>query len=127
VIEYTKGYKYCLASFYTCELKHTTGHYRGRFYTLDGSTLTISAGYAWDGASFAFDGHMKTGSLVHDVLYQMMRQRQLKVTQRENADKDLIDICRQNGMTKLRAKWVYTGVRLFGKGAATNPRKVYKE
>ena len=46
------------------------------------------------------------GSLVHDALYQLMREGLLDHS-----------IHREDGMTALRAWWVYQGVRLFGNPA----------
>jgi Protein of unknown function (DUF1353) len=55
------------------------------------------------------------GSLVHDALYQLMRERHLdKETHREFADRLLQAMCKEDGMTDLRAWWVYQGVRFGG-------------
>lgn len=59
------------------------------------------------------------GSLVHDALYQLMRERHLdRALHRAAADRILRDICRQDGMGRLRAAWVYWGVRRFADPAA---------
>ncbi len=61
------------------------------------------------------------GSLVHDALYQLMREGELDAdVYKEPADRLLQAMCREDGMTSLRAWWVYHGVRLFGR-PATDP------
>ena len=59
------------------------------------------------------------GSLVHDALYQLMRRGLLNYKEdREPADRILYQICREDGMSRIRAKMVYLGVHWFGKGCA---------
>ena len=89
--------------------------------------LTIYAGYAWDGPSgptidtFNF----MRGSLAHDALYQLMREKHISsVRNRKRADELLRDICREDGMSAIRAWWVYRGVRMGGKNSSVNGRKV---
>ena len=80
-----------------------------------------SKGYAWDcpsGPTLDTRNFMR-GSLVHDALYQLMRESLLDHTiHREPADRILQSLCREDGMTALRAWWVYQGVRLFGNPAS---------
>jgi hypothetical protein len=92
--------------------------------TEDGE-LTIMAGYAWDGPSGpGIDTkNFMRGSLVHDVIYQLLREKLLPEEFRENADRYIRDICLEDGMSKLRAWWVYHGLRFAGKSAATGPDK----
>jgi len=82
--------------------------------------LTIGAGYSWDGPSGpTFDSkNFMRGSLVHDALYQLMREKILPQSAREKADKILIEICIKSGMSKFRAWYIYKGVRLAGASAA---------
>ena len=55
------------------------------------------------------------GSLVHDALYQLMREDHLDHTKyRAAADQLLHDICMEDGMPAVRAWWVYEGVSRFG-------------
>lgn len=79
--------------------------------------LHIAAGYAWDGASGpAIDTkNFRNGSLVHDVLYQMMRQEAIPESNRTRADQILKEICREDGMWIVRATWVYVAVRTCAK------------
>ena len=54
------------------------------------------------------------GSLVHDALYQLMRNGLLDRDEfRDEADSELIRICREDGMSGLRSWWVNKGVRWF--------------
>lgn len=90
------------------------------FAILDYTTgeLTIKARYAWDGASGpAFDTKtIMRGSLVHDCLYQLMREGLLdREKYRKYADELLRDICLEDGMWKMRANWVYWAVQSFAK------------
>ena len=84
--------------------------------TTDGS-LTIKKGYAWDGASGPTIDTLNfmKGSLVHDALYQLMREGYLSRSRsRKSIDKLLQIICRMDGMCALRAWLVYQAVRLCG-------------
>lgn len=78
--------------------------------------LLIKKGYAWDGASGpAMDTKtIMRGSLVHDALYQLMREDYLyRERSRDAADRLLQKICIEDGMCKLRAWWVYQAVKRF--------------
>jgi len=82
--------------------------------------LTIRKGYSWDGPSGPTidTRNFMRGSLVHDALYQLMREKALPQATRKRADEILKDICLDSGMTKFRAAYVYMAVRLFGAFAA---------
>jgi Protein of unknown function (DUF1353) len=82
--------------------------------------LTIREKYAWDGPSGpTFDTkNFMRGSLVHDALYQLIREKKIIEDQRKRADEILREICLEDGMSKIRAWWVFWGVYLFGKAAA---------
>ncbi|MBN1555609.1 MAG: DUF1353 domain-containing protein [Phycisphaerae bacterium] len=77
--------------------------------------LTIRKGYSWDGPSGPTldTKNFMRGSLVHDALYQLMREEILPQSARKRADEILRDICRECGMSKFRAWYVYQAVRLF--------------
>ncbi len=86
-------------------------------------TISIKVGYAWDGPSGPTIDTLNfmRGSLVHDALYQLIREGHLDgATYREPADRLLQRTCMEDGMSKLRAWWVYQGVRLGG-GPAVDP------
>ena len=124
-IAYKSGYKYQLKgdSVTAIDIKPDAAvdtEYIG--LTLDGM-LTVKEGYAWDGPSGpTIDTlNLMRGSLIHDALYQLMRERHLDHDKwREPADRLLQKICIEDGMSKLRAWLVYHGVRLGG-GPAADP------
>jgi hypothetical protein len=80
--------------------------------TVDG-VLTVKAGYTWDGASGpTIDSKNSfTASLIHDALYQLMRENLLDRRWRKRAYEILYEILISRGMTKLRAKVWYKSVR----------------
>jgi hypothetical protein len=87
--------------------------------------LTLKKGYAWDGPSGpAIDSKsFMRGSLVHDALYQLMREKLLPRSFRKQADEILWMICLEDGMSRVRADYVYQAVRAFGAPAAKPPKK----
>ena len=93
------------------------------FCTLDlNGLLRINPGYAWDGPSGLFTVHtdnFMTPSLVHDALYQMIREELIPADPcRLLADKLLKKMCIERGMSALRAQYVYAAVRNFGSASA---------
>lgn len=67
------------------------------------------------------------GSLVHDALYQLMRERHLDYKEhRQYADELLRDICLEDGMSRVRAWWVYQAVHIFAEMAA-RPREKFQD
>ena len=84
--------------------------------TADGN-LTVKIYYAWDGPSgITIDTKsFMRGSLVHDALYQLMREKYLDYEKhRQFADDLLKEICIADGMSKFRAWYVHKFVRLCG-------------
>lgn len=118
-ITYKSGYKYQLKEPYsvTIPIKPTAG-IASEFISLSADgTLSINSGYAWDGPSGPTIDTLNfmRGSLVHDALYQLMRERGLDADfHREAADRLLQQHCKEDGMSSVRAWWVYQGVRLGG-------------
>jgi len=128
-----KGYKYILeaderftlkvnlpSSFWTEWVCPVRNYF---YYSADG-TLSIRAGYAWDGASGPTIDTKTTyhGSLLHDLLYQLMREGIIPRSYRKAADQELRDVCIEHGMYPIRAKLWYLAVRTFG-GKQALPRK----
>lgn len=117
-ITYRDGYKYQLTQPYIM----VTGlspvdNIDDDFIGLDTyGLLTIRAGYAWDGASsIALDTvSFMRGSLVHDALYQLIGDGKLPAITRVYADDLLRRLCREDGMSAVRAWYVYQAVRMFG-------------
>jgi len=86
--------------------------------------LTLKKSYAWDGPSGPTidTKNFMRGSLVHDGLYQLMRDGLLDHERyRKDADELLRAICEEDGMSTFRAWYVYRSVRIFG-GSAAEPR-----
>lgn len=80
--------------------------------------LFVKPYYAWDGASGpAIDTKtIMRGSLIHDALYQLMREGHLdRKKYRPYADQLLRKICLEDGMCKIRANWVYWAVKTFAR------------
>jgi|GEM_PF-1184997 len=120
-------YKYKLLS----EYKINVGMYPEVDVKSDGvklkkdGELIIYRGYMWDGPSGPTidTSNFMRGALVHDALYQLMRDGLIdNKTYRKYADTLLKDICRQDGMTGFRANYVYRAVRMFG-GRAARPKE----
>lgn len=126
-MKYKSGYKYQLYDDYEVCIPELSGEYLSTNYIgihLDGR-FVVAKGYAWDGPSgIAIDTkNFMRGSLVHDALYQLIREGGLPQTEamRELADKILRHICLEDGMSRIRAWWIYRAVRMFG-GWAASPR-----
>ena len=67
------------------------------------------------------------GSLVHDALYQLIREGELPKELRVDADKVLRRACLADGMSRFRAWYVYKAVRMFA-GRSIKPRtEVFNE
>lgn len=125
-IAYQSGFKYQLVANYHIQLPlRPTADVDTPYIQLDvEGNLFIRRGYAWDGPSDpAIDTKsFMRGSLIHDALYQLMREGHLDETAyRPAADKVLRAVCLEDGMVPLRAWWVYHGVR-FGGGPAGSPK-----
>lgn len=127
-IYYRDGYKYQLASGYSILVsirpKERITHDYISLTTF--GMLIIRAGYAWDGPSGPTidTKNFMRGSLVHDALYQLIGEGLLPLSDRALADAELRRICIEDGMSAIRAWWVFQGVHWFGDTAATSPEKV---
>ena len=127
-IKYYEGFKYQLAEDYIIQ----TGLYGHEvdedFFSLtkDG-LLTIKKGYAWDGASGpALDTDtIMRGSLVHDVLYEMLRKQLIDERYRKYADLLFKQICLEDGMNEFRADCIFKAVDVFA-GSAADPKNKRK-
>ena len=122
MIRYKSGYKYHLEETYTLHDHVLHGLLVVTDYIIiENGFINIRKGYAWDGPSGpAIDTkNFMRGSLVHDALYQLMRHGFVDISFRKKADQLLARICREDGMTYVRAWWVYAGVRIFAGKAAS--------
>lgn len=131
-IKYRDGYKYQLAEGYSLQLpwKPEKRIDHDFLYIDETGLLVIFPGYAWDGASgptVDTDSSMR-GSLVHDALYQLMREGRIPISCRGMADQLLKDICIEDGMWRWRAHLWWSAVSDFAKGAALpkNNKHIYE-
>lgn len=124
-VTYTEGYRYQLEADYDdvievrplCKVVIEHGS-----LDVDG-TLKILNAYAWDGPSGPTVRTKSSirGSLVHDFLYQLMREGCLdEATWRDMADNILYRILVEDGMLRFRAWYWRQGVKWFG-GPAGDP------
>lgn len=125
-MKYRAGYKYQLVERFTYETGIIPGrHIQTEEYALsvDG-LLTVDKGFCWDGASGGIDTkNSMRASLVHDVLYDMIRCKLLPLSTKEQADDLLYDICRIDGMSAVRA-WAWKkAVNWFGNAAIKQQRE----
>jgi hypothetical protein len=127
-IKYKCGYKYQIDEEYQVKVSilpekdvPTDNAARSFLELKTDGTLIIKRGYAWDGPSGpAIDTlNFMRGSLVHDALYQLLRNGDIKQEFRKKADEELRKICREDGMSKIRSNWVYWAVHTFAKKAAS--------
>jgi len=130
-ITYTDGYKYQLEKDYFHRLSFTPGiDAMTDWITLyEDGRLTIRKGYAWDGPSGpTYDSKSSMrGSLVHDALYQLMREELLPRMWREECDVEMKKIYVDDGMWKWRAWLWLKSVRKAASFAASpkNKKKQY--
>ena len=127
-IRYRSEYKYQLAESYAIKIPiRPKDDIETDFINLDTDrNLQIKNGYAWDGPSgpvIDTDENMRA-SLVHDALYQLMRNKELSTrTHRKAADQLFKDICKDDGVSNFRASIYYKALRKFGKPAASPQNK----
>ena len=113
-VRYKAGYKYQVAEafHYQTDIFPET-ELTGQFMRLStNGILTLLPGYASDGPSgptFDTKSFMRA-AFVHDALYQFIREG--ADISRKKADEILRRICIEDGMWKVRAWWVYQGVRI---------------
>ena len=124
-IKYRSGYKYQLAEDYPVSVGiKPPKKVDTEFITLDlKGNLKIQKGYAWDGPSGPVVDQKENmrASLVHDALYQLMRQRKISSTKfKTKADRLFKKMCIQDGIPKHIAQAYYLGLKIGGK-PATKP------
>ena len=105
-IEYNDGYKYQLKKTYSLPIElQPDADITTPFIRLDTrGNLTLIKGYAWDGPSGPTIDTLNfmRGSLAHDALYQLMREKELDNNKfRAAADRILQRICKEDGMCSL--------------------------
>lgn len=130
-IEYKKGYKYQLKADYQVDIPiYPAQDISTDFIALNTQgKLSICNGYAWDGVSGPtpdFVSFMRS-SLIHDALYQLMREALLdKSLHRQQADKLFYQLCLDDGLNRAAAWISFCLVRKFGDPSAdpANRRKM---
>lgn len=109
-IEYKKGYKYQLKSDYQVDIPvYPDTDVSTDFIALSvEGKLSICNGYAWDGVSGPTPDFLSfmRASLIHDALYQLMRERLLdKARHRKQADELFYKLCLDDGLNRVAA-WI---------------------
>ena len=91
--------------------------------------LMVKEGYAWDGPSGPTVDTLTflRGSLVHDALYQLIREGLIEKSLRIEADRLLRRVCLEDGMSRFRAWYVYRMVRAFGKSSVKPRKRVFDQ
>jgi hypothetical protein len=99
----------------------------------DEGLLTISKHYSWDGSSVPLkrmikpvwnsDKYCGIASLIHDALYQLIRDGNIPKSCKTIADLTYRNMCILGGMGKLQAAWRYKALRWFG-WSALHKKKV---
>jgi hypothetical protein len=132
-IRYRSEYKHQLASDYRIKIPILPAEYIDTdFIELDtDGELTVKKGYAWDGPSGPVIDTKENmrASLVHDALYQLMRNEELNTrSHRKTSDQLFRDICKEDGVSSFRANVYYKALRKFGKPAASpeNKKKIHR-
>ena len=119
VIPYRRldGYRYQTRRNYAVAIPIKGIAFRRPFFSLstDGK-LSICSGYAWDGASGGVRDTRKNlgASLVHDVLYQSMREGLLPTAVRREVDDLFGAHCVALGTSRARARLYVWALRVFG-------------
>ena len=122
-IRVLRGYKYELVEGekqQTNILELTVLHKYIRLYS-DGEIIIVE-GYAWDGSTCSFDKNSLRASLVHDALYQLMREGLLHKKYRKQADQLYRDMLIEDGLWKIHANLRYWALRNFA-GGGIKPEK----
>ena len=90
--------------------------------------MVIYTSYVWDGASGPTWDTLNSmiGSLIHDVLYQLIRLGLIDDRYKEYADQVLHNICTEDGMFEWRADLWKFAVGEFG-GDSCKPSAEHKE
>lgn len=127
IIQYNRvggKYKFQLETYGTYELppdlarraKALKWNVKVPFYTVSPKTASAQAGYAWNGASGPVPDTHRTlrATLIHDVLYQAIREGQISRVSRLLADDVMDAILKEDGMWRVTRMFWYIAVRTFG-------------
>ena len=127
MISYMAGYKYQIKEDYSVNvaIKPAKAIWTDWAMLTTEGILTIRKYYSYDGASgptIDTKSSMR-GSLVHDALYQLMREGRLSIDWRYLADQELKIKCIEDGMWKWRANIWCWAVWKFARRSATKDHK----
>lgn len=123
-IRYHSGYKHQNAEDAYFETGIHVGHVVG---TEDGyvilwpmGRILVKKGFSWDGASGPMPDKntIMRGSMVHDALYRLLRERGIPQKARLLADQLLRRLCLEDGMPVAEAESIYLIVRKRAASAA---------
>ena len=120
-MQYKKGYKYQLAE--TMRFKtDIKADINTDFIALDNrGYITILKGYAWDGASVIVDRKTNMrASLVHDALYQLMREGEIDFRLWRDADLEFDKLLKADGAWAITRKADMAGL-WFAQGRCAHP------
>ena len=118
---FKRGYKYQVTRVYHIKLDiipHDPIDLPFIKMDMEGNT-EILPGYAWNGASGPTWDTLTSmiGSLVHDVIYQLIRLGLISPDHKEYGDNILDRICTEDGMYGWRANYWRWAVTKFGTGS----------
>jgi hypothetical protein len=117
-----RNWKYRLVEPYTAVTPVRGFEHAAEFFTLlETGTLSVKAGYCWDGPSGpTWDSpESLRPSLVHDVFYQLLRMGVLYSSKRKVVDDFFHFQLLDAGMGRIRAWYFWKAVRAFGWIAAS--------
>ncbi len=115
-IWYRSGYKYQLAEDFEIQTgiaPRDGALVHGFIILFDDGRLCVREGYAWDGASgpIADTPEVMRASLVHDALYELMRNGKLSARDhRDTADRLFEKFCVEDGVSEITARIYYLGL-----------------
>lgn len=127
---YSGGYKYQVRNDFVFELPEyypKDVKYEDQFLSVADGYCTIHRGYAGDGPSgptFDTKSFMR-GAWQHDAIYQLLRMGVFPQEYRDAADRQLVETCKEDGMSWPRRQWVYYGLK-YGGSAAAKPKNIKK-
>ncbi len=111
----SRHWKYLLKADFHCKIPiYPEDPIITKFIELDPKGwLLLKENYASDGPSWPAipTRNFMRGAWIHDALYQLIRMEKLHPKYREIADQILYEVIRSDGMSRLRAWWVYHAVR----------------
>jgi hypothetical protein len=127
-VYYKKGYKYVLDKdlvVYT-RVRPDTDISTDFICLNKNGMMVIKKYYASDGPSGPSVDTLSfmRGAFVHDALYQLIREGHLPPETKHTADLELKRICKEDGMSSLRAWYVYKAVDFFGKDSTIHDRNI---